>query len=119
KKPARKRLNLLGEYPASIHKAVQGVDICEDHPMFEKFRIRPLTQSLWDSDDVGIEMIRESDTWSMLPDLVIQRYSKELVALDNPIGWDAPYFVGFIILSHRVENSFLNFLRTELHEQFR
>jgi DNA-binding transcriptional LysR family regulator len=117
KKRVGERLKLLNQFPATIHKAVPGVDICEDHPMFEKFGIRPSTPSLWDSDDVGLEIIRCSDAWSLLPDLVVQQNAKDLVALDLPSEWQAPYFIGFVVQSHRAENSFLNFLMAELQEQ--
>ena len=112
------QLKLLSEYPAAIHKASTGVDLCEDHPMFEKFGITPKTQVLWDSDDVAIELLRCSDAWSMLPDIVVEFHHKLIQPIDLPKGWNSPYEIALVMRSHRENNSFLSMLETDLKKSF-
>jgi DNA-binding transcriptional LysR family regulator len=104
----------LSEFPASIHKAIPGVDICEDHPMFEKFGITPKIHSLWDNDATAVEILEHSDSWSLLPDIVIKQYRTSIQALDMSSGWDAPFSIALIVRAHRSENPFLLLLRDEL-----
>ena len=118
KSVAKQQFDLLNNYPASIHKATPGVDICEDHPMFEKFGLKPNIQSLWDSDDVGVEIVSNSEAWALLPELVVQCHRTKIQAIAMPKAWDAPYFIGFIIRPHRIENPFLKLLMGELKKAF-
>ena len=114
KKSTREQLTLLSQYPAVIHKATPGVDLCEDHPMFGKFGIVPKTKCLWDSDDLAVEVMKKTDSWSLMPDIVCHTYQASIETLKIPQGWDAPYSVALVLRSHRAENPFLKLLGQEL-----
>jgi LysR family cyn operon transcriptional activator len=114
KKPSRQQLPLLSQYPATIHRAVSGVDLCVDHPMFEKFSIVPKLRCLWDSDDLAVEVMRNTDAWSMMPDIVCDRYRDSIVPIVLPSDWNAPYSIDLICRAHRDKNPFLMLLMQEL-----
>lgn len=105
--PAAKRLTMLSKYPASIHKAAPGVEICEVHPMFDKFGIEPDIRCLWENDDQAIEGVLHTDTWAMIPDIVLRTAGRGVRTLALPRGWDAPYTIAAIVRAHRAENQTL------------
>jgi len=102
--PAKTRLTALSEYPATLHKAAPGVDVCEVHPMFDTFGIEAKIRCLFDDDDQAIESLVHSDSWSLLPDVVIRAFASELRTVPVPRGWDAPYTVAAVTRQHRAEN---------------
>jgi DNA-binding transcriptional LysR family regulator len=111
-------LSALSDYPATIHKSAPGVDICELHPMFDKFGIRPDIRCQFDSDDQAIENLCHSDGWSLLPEVVVRACSTKLTAIPSPRGWDAPYTVAAVIRPHRAENETIIRLIEELRALF-
>jgi DNA-binding transcriptional LysR family regulator len=110
RKPARARLGALSDYPAALHKAATGVEICEVHPMFERFGIVPQIRCLWDSDEQAIESVVQTDSWAMVPDLVIRSFGSKVSVLPRPRGWIAPYTVAAVVRPHRAENETLSLL---------
>ncbi|MGZ3695321.1 MAG: LysR substrate-binding domain-containing protein [Bdellovibrionota bacterium] len=109
-KSAKDQLQQLSDYPAAIHKASPGVDLCEDHPMFGKFGIKTKNQVLWDSDDVAVEVLHNSDFWAMMPDVVSRVHKRTIQPIATPKGWQAPYEISLVVRSHRGNNSFLKVL---------
>lgn len=107
-------LKELSKYPAAIHKAAQGVDICETHPIFEKFGIQPQVDVLFDDDDYALERVANSDAWTFVPDLVLKQHASQLEALPMPKGWNAPYTVAVVVSRHRADNRVLQKLKAEL-----
>jgi DNA-binding transcriptional LysR family regulator len=85
-------LKNLNRFPAVLHKASQGIDLCEEHPVFEKFGIVPLTKNMFDSDDSAIECLRLTDSWSLLPKIVVQQ-TKGIRNLKVPANWKASYSI--------------------------
>jgi DNA-binding transcriptional LysR family regulator len=114
--PARSRLQQLAAYPAAFHKAGTGAEICEVHPMFEKFGIQPQIRCLWESDDQGIETVVHSDTWAMFPDYMVRAAGKRLVALPTPRGWIAPYTISAVMRPHRADNQTLQMLVARIRD---
>jgi DNA-binding transcriptional LysR family regulator len=108
----------LSDYPATIHKSAPGVEICELHPMFEKFGVRPDIRCQFDSDDQAVENLSQTDSWSLLPDLVVDAYSSKLSLVPIPNGWDAPYTVAAVIRPHRDQNPSIARLLDELRTLF-
>ena len=116
REPERSRLRALSSYPALLHKAATGVEICEVHPMFEKFGIQPQIRCLWESDDQAIEAVVRSDSWAMVPDYVTFRVGDRVRALDVPRGWEAPYNIAAVIRAHRADNETLRLLVDRMRE---
>ncbi len=79
----------LLENAAVLPKAFQGIEICEDHPVFERFGIQPHTECLVDSYEVAVEKVACSDAWSLLPDWIAK--DSRLKKLSAPMEWNAQY----------------------------
>jgi len=90
-----KRIQALSEFPCVLPKAFQGVEICERHPMFEKFQIKTRPDCLIDNYESMIEKVANSQSWGFLPDWLIRENRTRLCALNFP-GWDAVYQVSAI-----------------------
>ena len=101
------RLRGISAYPALIHKAAPGVEICEVHPMFDKFGIEPTIRCQWESDDQAIEGVVHSDSWAMVPDYIVRRVGDRVRMLPVPRGWHAPYTISAVIRPHRADNQTL------------
>ena len=102
----------LSSFPAAIHKSAVGVDVCETHPAFERFGIHPQIRLMFDDDATAIECLRSTDSWSLLPDLVVE-CAKGIQPLPLPKAWNASYHVSLV--TRRSAGSSL--LRDSLREQ--
>ena len=117
---AKKRgpLSAISEFPATLHKATSGVDICENHPAFDMHGIVPKVACFFDTDEIAVQSLVSSDSWSLLPEVVIEANSDQIVAIAHPKEWDAPYTIATVARSHRDSNAVLKefrlFLKTEL-----
>jgi DNA-binding transcriptional LysR family regulator len=76
----------FSEYPCALPKALLGVEVCEDHPMLKKFKIKSDVTFVFDSYDIAANKIISSDAWSLIPDFFIQYYGLKKIV---PIGWEA------------------------------
>ena len=101
------RLHGISAYPAMIHKSAPGAEICEVHPMFDKFGIEPEIRCQWDNDEQAIEGVLHSDSWAMVPDYTVEQYGKSVCTLPLPRGWNAPYTIAAVIRPHRTDNQTL------------
>ena len=111
-------LKSLSDHPAIVHKAAPGVDVCETHPVFDKYGIVPDMQCLFDSDDYAIENLTHSNSWALIPDVVIQSCATKLRSLPLPRDWDAPYTISTVVRSHRSDNQVFALLRETLKSFF-
>ncbi len=90
--PKNKQIAALSQYPAVLPKAFQGVDVCESHPVFEKFGIKVRPDCLIDSYEVALKKVGGSHSWSFLPDFMGDQ-ARGTKALSLPRSWDATYQV--------------------------
>jgi len=104
----------LSDYPAAFHKPSPGVNLCVNHPIFDSYGINPKVSCLFDSDEIAIENLVSSNSWALLPDVVIEEFSGEVRELPVPKGWDAPYTISIIIRTHRESNHVLKLLKENL-----
>jgi DNA-binding transcriptional LysR family regulator len=100
----------LSDFPATIHKSAAGIDICETHPNFEKYGIKPKITLQFDSDDLAIRNLEDSDSWSLLPDIVL-RDSKRLNEIPHPRAWNAPYTIALVRRRKGLESVIFSILR--------
>jgi DNA-binding transcriptional LysR family regulator len=102
----------ITEYPAVLPKSFQGIDICLQHPMFEKFNIKPQATCLMDSYDISFELIKRSDYWGLTPDILIN--SKDFNVIKPAKGWCAPYNLSMVIRKNQYRPSFYEDLLNEV-----
>lgn len=83
----------ISNYSAVLPKSFQGVDICLQHPMFNKFGVEPKATCLTDSYDISLELIKRGQYWGLTPDILINPKDFSLI---KPRGWSAPYNLSII-----------------------
>lgn len=113
RRSARFALSDLSSFPAVIHKSAPGVDICETHPNFERYGIRPSIAVQFDGDDLAVETLKRSKGWSLLPDWVV-RSTPGLAAVPLPRGWTAPYTIALVCRRSREDRPVARLLMEKL-----
>ena len=101
---AGKRQNIknLSDYPAVTHKAAQGSEVCEEHPVFSKLGIVPRTVLYFDSDEIALAKIRNSYAWALLPDFIARGRAHELKVLYEDKRGGALYSISVVKHRHKV-----------------
>lgn len=112
------RIKALSQYPCVLPKSFQGVDVCERHPMFERFQIKLTPLFLIDSYAVGLQHVAKSDAWSFMPDWLVENRKDEVKALKVTAGWEAPYQVSAIWSKDRPLTTAMTKLVDNLATQF-
>ncbi len=110
----RKAMLGLNDFPAVIHKGQPGVDLCEAHPIFDQYGVVPQIRLSFDSDACAIERVVSSDSWTMIPDLVAQAYSKQVSTIHHPADWDASFTVALVYRKDRETNPVVQAIRSQL-----
>lgn len=80
----------ISSYPAVMHRPVDSFDRCDNHPVYKEHGIKPNIQLYWDSDFFALDVLAKSDSWSLMPQVVIDS-DPRVVKLAHPKNWDAPY----------------------------
>ncbi|MDZ4660233.1 MAG: LysR family transcriptional regulator [Pseudomonadota bacterium] len=65
-------ISQLSIYPHASPKAFSGIEICENHPALLKFGIKPKVSLMFDSYDVAISYVKNTDGWCLLPEFLIE-----------------------------------------------
>lgn len=85
------KLSMLNDYQTSVLKSSPGVDFCDNHPMFEEFGILPNIFQYFHSDELCIQSVLENDIWTMVPDIVEEKFHSQLFSIPLPKNWVAHY----------------------------
>jgi DNA-binding transcriptional LysR family regulator len=114
----KKAISELSNFPAVIHKGQPGVELCEAHPIFARYGILPKIHFSFDSDACAIERVVTSSSWTMIPDIVANAYSKRVKLITHPPDWDAPFFVALVSRKDRATNPAIEAIRLQLENLF-
>lgn len=95
KLPPRSQIKALAKYPSAMPKAFAGIEVCSANPLLKENGIEPKGELLFDSYEVATEFLLHGDSWSLLPEWVVQENGKardRLVALSpkRSPSWQAP-----------------------------
>lgn len=110
-----KRLAALSQYPASFGKSYEVISSCEIHPELERYNLKPKIQLSYDSYSVAVSAIKHSDSWSLLPEWVVDQ--RELHVIE-PKQWQAEYQVALIWQKHLSSSRLLAELRERVARGF-
>ncbi len=77
----------LNQYSMIAPHSLPGILSCEEHPFFARFGIKPKVSMRYNSYMSAISILESSDTWSLLPEIVLVDHEKSLARLKLP-GWD-------------------------------
>lgn len=80
----------ISDFPAIMHRPIDSIERCDNHPVYKEHGIRPHIQLFWDSDFFALDVLAQSDSWSLMPDIVIDS-DPRIVKLSHPRNWEAPY----------------------------
>lgn len=116
KSQEKKAILGLSDFPAAIHKGQPGVELCEAHPIFARYKIRPKIRLSFDSDACAVERVASSDSWTMIPDLVAKAFSKQVKVISHPSDWDAAFFVALVFRNDREMNPIIKAVRLQLED---
>lgn len=101
----------LNEIPAAFHKSAAGVDTCEEHPLFEKFHLKPKITHSFHSDTALIELLKKGASfWALIPDLIANHYQKEIRILNPPTDFSIPYELNSVRLNVKKEYPLYHYL---------
>jgi len=95
-KPIKQRADGLNKLASVTFKTLHGPNYCADHPIFSKLFIKPSHQYFYNNNDVSIKILKKTDCWAFLPDILIEKYSNVLRPLSLSKEWDAPVSVSLI-----------------------
>jgi len=101
-----RKLEDLNKYPAIVALAAQGIENCENHPAFQKFRISPKIANFYDSYDVAIQTLKSGSLWSLIPDVIA--YNHPELETYVPRGWEAAYRVAAVWPKYRIRTNALD-----------
>lgn len=118
KRKGKLDLQELNKFPAVIHKGQPGVELCEAHPVFARYGVRPDIRFSFDNDTCAVERVRSSDSWTMIPDLVARSHSQQVKMINHPSNWDPTYFVALVVRKDREKNPVVQALRVQLENLF-
>jgi DNA-binding transcriptional LysR family regulator len=84
KKSPKEQIKFISENKAIIHKSVHGVENCETHPAFDQLGFQPEIDIYFDSDDIAVQAVIDSDRWSFVPDVVANEFNDKLEVIQFP-----------------------------------
>lgn len=111
-------LSQLSDFPAITFRASSGPNICEDHPMFRKFGIRPKHKYFYDNDFIARELLIKTDGWALLPDNVFEKFQSQLFKIPLPRDWHAPMCVSLISSKRWKNQSNMEVIKTMIKKHF-
>jgi DNA-binding transcriptional LysR family regulator len=103
----------LEKYPSMTAQSAQGIENCENHPAFQKLKIRPKVVTLFDSYDVAIRALKSNTVWTLLPDFLAYTHHEDIVSY-TPRGWDAGYSIAAIWPKYYIRTHALDHLIEKL-----
>ena len=115
KSKTKTAIEQIGAFPAVLPKYFQGIENCESHLVFSRHQIVPKVSTLFDSYDVALSNVKQSDAWSFLPDWIANRYGLKVVTADE---WEAPVSISAIWSTERMQTRFLRQMVANLRELF-
>ncbi len=101
-KDSKAQLKRITEYPAVLPKSFSGIEICETHPVFKRFDLIPHVDCMFDSYEIALRKMLSSNSWSLMPDLMIQYAHKKIKPIKVPRGWDAMYNISIVYPKNRL-----------------
>ena len=82
--------------------------------MYDHFGIKLDIEMVFEGDDLAVQRVANSQSWSLLPDVVIEAHPQLVCSLAAPSDWDAPYTISAIFLQHREQNPVIQSLLAAL-----
>lgn len=93
--PINERVNYLNTLPAIGFNASVGDNMCQSHPIFDKYGIRPNYKYFYDIDEVAIQLVQKTNGWIFTSQNIVKR-NKTIKELDLGKEWNVPMNISLI-----------------------
>lgn len=112
--PQSKRIQELNRLPAITFKPNALFNYVENHPIFKEFKINPQHSYYYNNNDSSLWLLKETQGWAFLPDIIIKNNKKSIKNL--PLGklWKAPYEISLMQAKSKPNEALFNKLNQEL-----
>jgi len=104
------RSKRLSEYPGAAPKSFQGIENCEDHPIYQKLGIKPEFRFVYDNYDLAINYLQTSLGWALIPDWIMRTSQFKCVFSRQP---PAPYNISIVSRAGQKWSEVMETLLTE------
>lgn len=112
----KSNLGLLSNYHAVLPPAIQGIDLCDRHPMYDLYHIKVNPLCTIDHYGVAAELISSTNAWGFFPEFVLSMFAKKVTALPVPKKWVAPYQIALISNRKRPAETLIQELKEAIIE---
>jgi len=113
-----RRIENLSHYPCIAALAAQGIENCENHPAFQRFRLQLKTVNMFDSYDVAIRALKSNKVWTLLPDFLAYSHHADIETY-IPRGWDADYKIAAIWPKYRIHTQAMENIIQNIREMIK
>lgn len=96
KQKMSQRVKALSSFPSAAPKASHGIENCESHPILEKLGIQSPVTLIFDSYEVAVNHLLETDCWTLLPDWEIKKAGPRRIMQVLESQPSAPIEISFI-----------------------
>jgi DNA-binding transcriptional LysR family regulator len=115
---SREVLREIQNYSACMHKSLNGLEGYELHPIFDRLKIRPRVDFIYDSYEVVLPRIIYSDSWALLPARLLRTAAKDVLFLEIK-NWNAPVSIAAVWPRYKHLSPALTQFLVELEKRFR
>lgn len=112
------KLTELSNFPAVLHRVTEAHAIERDFPVLEEHGIRARTTLLYDHGDIAVEKLIDSDSWSLIPEIVFDFHKNRLEKIPLPKSWKCPILIAAIHSRHKTGDRALTALIDFLKDRF-
>ena len=74
-KSIAKNENILSLLPGALPRGLLGFGRGDSHPFFERYKVKPKIDLLFDNYDVALKFIERKPAWALVPDWIAEEYA--------------------------------------------
>lgn len=112
------KVKLLNESDAIGIKASQGIENCENHPIYKKLKLIPHFRFVVDTYDLRLSVLKNANAWALIPDFFVEENKSWLQEIDLG-NYSAPYTIEAIWNKNRSPLRLYKLILESVEEGFR
>lgn len=105
--PIKERVDYLNTLAAIGFNASVGDNMCQSHPIFDKYGIRPIYKYFYDIDEVALQLVQKTNGWIFTSQNILDR-NKSIRELDLGEDWNVPMNISLIRNRLRAKHPAIN-----------
>ena len=112
---AKDKLKSLNDFPAVTFKTPTDPTYMTGHPLFKKNGVSPSHTIFYNNNDISLKILRKTDAWSFLPDLIVEKNKKFISPLKLTKDWEVPLKVSLIKNKSNISLGLFNLVTKNLN----